>query len=401
MADVYIYDAVRTPRGKGRSNGSLHEVTSVELAATVLRALRERSGLDTSLVDDILLGCVEPLGEQGGDIARTAALMAGYAATVGGVQVNRFCASGLEAINLAAAKIAFGEADLTIGGGIESLSRVPMGASGAALFQDPAIAYACNSVPQGISADLIATRGGFGRGDVDAFALASQQRAGVAWREGRFHGSIVPVVGASGEIILDRDEYLRPETTLAGLGALAPAFAAIGEIGFDSVAIQRYPDVERLNHVHTAGNSSGIVDGAAAVLIGSKEIGERIGLEPRARIRAAATTAVEPTIMLTGPVPASKKALAKAGMMFADIDLFEVNEAFAVVPLTYMSEANVAHDRLNVNGGAIALGHPLGATGAMLLGTLLEELERRDKHVGLVTLCVGGGMGTATIVERV
>ena len=402
MADVYIYDAVRTPRGKGKSNGSLHEVTSVELAATVLRALRERNHLDTSFVDDILLGCVEPLGEQGGDIARTAALMAGYATTVGGVQVNRFCASGLEAINLAAAKVAFGEADLTIGGGIESLSRVPMGASGAALFQDPAVAFACGSVPQGISADLIATLHGVDRGDVDAFALASQQRAAVAWNERRFDGSIVPVVDRNGHTILARDEYLRPDTTLAGLGALPASFATIGEsVGFDAVAIQRYPEVERLRHVHTAGNSSGIVDGAAAVLVGSKEIGERLGLKPRARIRASATTSVEPTIMLTGPIPASRKALGKAGMTFADIDLFEVNEAFAVVPLTYMEEAKIDHDRLNVNGGSIALGHPLGATGAMLLGTLLDELERRDKHVGLVTLCVGGGMGTATIVERV
>jgi acetyl-CoA C-acetyltransferase len=402
MPDVYIFEAVRTPRGRGKNDGGLHSVTPTTLAATALAALRDRLQLDTSLVDDVVLGCVEPVGEQGGDIARTAAIVAGYAQSVTGVQINRFCASGLEALNMAAAKVALGEADFAIGGGVESLSRVPMGSSGMALAIDPNLSYLGGFVPQGISADLIATLRHHDRGDVDAFALASQQRAGAAQSAGRFDHSVVPVVDENGRIVLERDEYLRPGTTLEMLSNLKASFAGIGEsVGFDAVAIQRYPEVERIEHVHTAGNSSGIVDGAAAVLVGTKEAGERAGLKPRARIRSTATMGTEPTIMLTGPVPASRKALKKAGMTFADIDLFEVNEAFAVVPLMFMEDANVDHDRVNVNGGAIALGHPLGATGAMLIGSLLDELERRNLGTGLVTLCVGGGMGIATIVERV
>jgi acetyl-CoA C-acetyltransferase len=401
MSDVYIYEAVRTPRGRGKRDGSLHSVTPTQLAAQALAALRDRTALDTSLVDDVVLGCVEPHGEQGGDIARTAAIVAGFAETVTGVQINRFCASGLEALNMAAAKVAFGEADFAIGGGVESLSRVPIGSSGMPLAVDPALASCIGFVPQGISADLIATLHGFSRADVDAFALASQERTAVAQRDARFTRSVISVVDRNGKVLLDRDEFPRPQTTLATLGALAPSFAKMGDLGFDAVAIAKYPQVERVDHVHTAGNSSGIVDGAAAVLVGTRAAGERAGLRPRARIRATATVGSEPTIMLTGPVPAARKALAKAGMTFADIDLFEVNEAFAAVPLLFMAETGVSHDRINVNGGAIALGHPLGATGAMLVGTLLDELERRGLQTGLVTLCVGGGMGIATIVERV
>ena len=401
MSDVYIYEAVRTPRGRGKRDGSLHGVTPTQLAAQALAALRDRTALDTSLVDDVVLGCVEPHGEQGGDIARTAAIVAGFAQTVTGVQINRFCASGLEALNMAAAKVAFGEADFAIGGGVESLSRVPIGSSGMPLAVDPALATRMGFVPQGISADLIATLHGFSRDDVDTFALASQERTAVAQREARFARSVLSVVDGNGTVLLDRDEFPRSQTTLATLGALAPSFAKMGDLGFDAVAIGKYPQVERVDHVHTAGNSSGIVDGAAAVLVGTREAGIRAGLQPRARIRATATVGSEPTIMLTGPVPAARKALAKAGMTFADIDLFEVNEAFAAVPLLFMAETGVSHDRINVNGGAIALGHPLGATGAMLVGTLLDELERRGLQTGLVTLCVGGGMGIATIVERV
>ena len=401
MSDVYIYEAVRTPRGRGKRDGSLHGVTPTQLAAQTLAALRHRTALDTSLVDDVVLGCVEPHGEQGGDIARTAAIVAGFAETVTGVQINRFCASGLEALNMAAAKVAFGEADFAIGGGVESLSRVPIGSSGMPLAVDPALASCMGFVPQGISADLIATLHGFSRTDVDTFALASQERTAVAQHDARFVRSVISVVDGNGTVLLDRDEFPRPQTTLTTLGALAPSFAKMGDLGFDAVAIAKYPQVERIEHVHTAGNSSGIVDGAAAVLVGTRAAGERAGLRPRARIRAAATVGSEPTIMLTGPVPAARKALAKAGMTFADIDLFEVNEAFAAVPLLFMAETGVSHDRINVNGGAIALGHPLGATGAMLVGTLLDELERRGLQTGLVTLCVGGGMGIATIVERV
>ena len=401
MSDVYIYEAVRTPRGRGKRDGSLHGVTPTQLAAQTLAALRDRTALDTSLVDDVVLGCVEPHGEQGGDIARTAAIVAGFAETVSGVQINRFCASGLEALNMAAAKVAFGEADFAIGGGVESLSRVPIGSSGMPLAVDPALASCMGFVPQGISADLIATLHGFSRADVDTFALASQERTAVAQRDARFTRSVISVVDGNGTLLLDRDEFPRPQTTLTTLGALAPSFAKMGDLGFDAVAIAKYPQVERIEHVHTAGNSSGIVDGAAAVLVGTRAAGERAGLRPRARIRATATVGSEPTIMLTGPVPAARKALAKAGMTFADIDLFEVNEAFAAVPLLFMAETGVSHDRINVNGGAIALGHPLGATGAMLVGTLLDELERRGLQTGLVTLCVGGGMGIATIVELV
>jgi len=401
MSDVYIYEAVRTPRGRGKRDGSLHGVTPTQLAAQALAALRDRTALDTSLVDDVVLGCVEPHGEQGGDIARTAAIVAGFAETVSGVQINRFCASGLEALNMAAAKVAFGEADFAIGGGVESLSRVPIGSSGMPLAVDPALASCMGFVPQGISADLIATLHGFSRADVDTFALASQERTAAAQRDTRFARSVISVVDGNGKVLLDRDEFPRPQTTLATLGALAPSFAKMGDLGFDAVAIGKYPQVERIDHVHTAGNSSGIVDGAAAILVGTRAAGERAGLRPRARIRATATVGSEPTIMLTGPVPAARKALAKAGMTFADIDLFEVNEAFAAVPLLFMAETGVSHDRINVNGGAIALGHPLGATGAMLVGTLLDELERRGLQTGLVTLCVGGGMGIATIVERV
>jgi acetyl-CoA C-acetyltransferase len=401
MSDVYIYEAVRTPRGRGKRDGSLHGVTPTQLAAQALAALRDRTALDTSLVDDVVLGCVEPHGEQGGDIARTAAIVAGFAETVSGVQINRFCASGLEALNMAAAKVAFGEADFAIGGGVESLSRVPIGSSGMPLAVDPALASCMGFVPQGISADLIATLHGFSRADVDTFALASQERTAVAQRDTRFARSVISVVDGNGKVLLDRDEFPRPQTTLATLGALVPSFAKMGDLGFDAVAIGKYPQVERIDHVHTAGNSSGIVDGAAAILVGTRAAGERAGLRPRARIRATATVGSEPTIMLTGPVPAARKALAKAGMTIADIDLFEVNEAFAAVPLLFMAETGVSHDRINVNGGAIALGHPLGATGAMLVGTLLDELERRGLQTGLVTLCVGGGMGIATIVERV
>ncbi len=401
MPEAYIYDAVRTPRGRGKADGALHEVTPVELAATALRAVRDRNGLDTAGVDDVILGCVEPVGEQGAVIARTAVVVAGYAESVAGVQINRFCASGLEAVNIAAAKVKAGEADLAIGGGVESMSRIPMGSSGGAIATDPAVTRLMGYVPQGISADLIATREGFTRADVDAYAVESQRRAALSWEERRFAKSIVPVVDENGMTILDRDQHVRAGTTMETLGALKPAFATLGDIGFDAVAIQRYPDIERIAHVHTAGNSSGIVDGAAAVLVGSREAAERLGLKPRARIVAAASLGTEPTIMLLGPVPSARKALQKAGMTFADVDLFEVNEAFAAIALWFMRETGVSHDQLNVNGGAIAMGHPLGATGAMLLGTLLDELERRDKSVGLITLCVGGGMGTATIVERV
>lgn len=402
MTEALIFDAVRTPRGRGRGDGSLNEVPPVRLAAGILSALRDRSDLDTAEVDDVILGCVDPVGEQGGDIARIAALHAGFDQRVAGVQINRFCASGLEAVNMIAAKVAAGQAGLAVGGGVESMSRVGMLASGGAWFTDPQVAFQTYFVPQGVSADLIATMRGYGRDDVDAFAVESQRRATAAWEDGRFAASVVPVVDRNGLTILDRDEHVRPDTTMQSLGALKPSFADMGEkLGFDTVAIQRYPEVERIEHVHTAGNSSGIVDGAAAVLIGTREAGERAGLKPRARIRAAASIGSEPTIMLTGPADSARKALAFARMDINDIDLFEVNEAFASVVLCFMEETGVSPDRVNVNGGAIAMGHPLGATGAMLLGTLLDELERRDLATGLATLCVGAGMGTATIIERV
>lgn len=402
MTEAYIYDAVRTPRGRGRTNGSLHEVRPIELATQVLKAIRDRNELDTAYLDDVVFGCVMPVGEQGSDIARIAALNADYAETVPGKQLNRFCASGLEAVNTAAAQVMSGQSDLAIGGGVESMSRVPMGADGGAMVMDPEIASKLYFVPQGISADLVATKYGFSREDVDAYAVESQRRAKHAWDNCYFKKSIVPVKDQIGLTVLDHDELMRPETTMEDLAKLNPSFTVPGEqAGFDAVAIQRYPEVERINHVHHAGNSSGIVDGAAAVLVGSKEIGEKLGLKPRAKIRAFASIGSEPTIMLTGPAPATEKALKRAGMTTKDIDLYELNEAFAAVVLRYMQALDIPHDKINVNGGAIAMGHPLGATGAMILGTLIDEMERRGAATGLATLCVGAGMGTATIVELV
>jgi acetyl-CoA C-acetyltransferase len=400
--EAYIYDTVRTPRGKGKKDGSLHGVTPLRLAATALRAIRDRNQLDTALVDDVVLGCVEPVGEQGACIGRVAVLSAGYAETTAGVQINRFCASGLEACNMAAAQVMAGQSDFAIGGGVESMSRVPMGASGGAWPVDPAAAIPLYFVPQGVSADTIATKWGYSRHDVDAYAAESHRRAHAASTAGWFTGSIVPVRDQNGLTILDRDEMIRPQTTVDTLAQLKPSFAELGEqYGFDAVIRQRYPELERIEHVHHAGNSSGIVDGAAAVLIGSREAGKRAGLKPRARIRSFASIGSEPSIMLTGPSYAAEKALKRAGMSAADIDLYELNEAFASVVLRFMEVLAVPHDRINVNGGAIAMGHPLGATGAMILGTLLDELERRGASTGLATLCVGAGMGTATIIERV
>lgn len=402
MTDAFIYDAVRTPRGKGKPDGSLHEITPVELATQALQAVRDRNGLDTAQVDDVVLGCVSPVGEQGAVIARTAVMNAGFAETTAGIQVNRFCASGLEAVNIAAAKVKSGEADLTIGGGVESMSRVPMGSDGGAWATDPAVAFKTYFVPQGISADLIATKYGFSRDDVDAYAVESHKRAAKAWEEGRFKKSVVAVKDVIGETVLDRDETVRPNTDMQALGALPPSFAMLGEnFGFDAVALQKYPEFEKINHVHHAGNSSGIVDGAAAVLIGNEEIGGRLGLKPRARIRAFASVGSEPTIMLTGPEFAAQKALKRAGMTKNDIDLWELNEAFASVVLRFMQALEIDHADINVNGGAIAMGHPLGATGAMILGVALDELERSGKATALVTLCIGAGMGTATIIERI
>jgi acetyl-CoA C-acetyltransferase len=402
MTDAFIFDAVRTPRGKGRSSGALHGSTPISLAITALQALRERNTLDTAFVDDIILGCVEPAGEQGANIARVAAIAAGYHESAAGVQVNRFCASGLEACNMAAAKVMSGQSPLVIGGGVESMSRVPMGPSGGARAIDPAVAIPTYFVPQGISADLMATLYGHSRSDVDSYAVESQRRAALAWAEGRFAKSIVPVKDVNGCIVLERDEHMRAETTLESLAKLEPAFKVQGEkYGFDAVAMQRYPELERMVHVHHAGNSSGMVDGAAAVLIGNAEAGKRLGLKARARIRSFASIGSEPTIMLTGPSYAAEKALKLAGMKASDIDLYELNEAFASVVLRFMEVMKVSHDKMNVNGGAIAMGHPLGATGAMILGTVLDELERRKLSTGLITLCVGAGMGTATIIERV
>ena len=402
MTDAYIFDAVRTPRGKGKASGSLHEVSPVELSAGVLRALRDRHELDTSSIDDVVLGCVEPVMDQGADIARIAALAAGYDERVAGVQINRFCASGLEACNMAAAQIMSGQSDLVVGGGVESMSRVPMQSSGGAWPVDPQVALPTHFVPQGISADLIATKWGYSRHDVDAYAVASQRRAAEAWERGYFKGSIVPVRDANGLMILDRDEHMRPDTTLESLSELNPSFEKMAQMaGFDHVALMRYPEVERLEHVHHAGNSSGIVDGAAAILFGNQEAGQRAGLTPRARVKGFAVVGSEPTIMLTGPSFAAEKALKRAGMKPSDIDLYELNEAFAAVVLRFMELLKVDHDRINVNGGAIAMGHPLGATGAIILGTLLDEMERRDLQTGLATLCVGAGMGIATIIERV
>ncbi len=403
MPDAYIFDHVRTPRGKGKKDGSLHEVTPIRLAAQMLEAVRDRNkSFDTREVEDVILGCVTPVGEQGTNIARAAVLMAGYDESVPGVQINRFCASGLEAVNMAAAKVMSGQSPMAIGGGVESMSRVPMASDGGAWPVDPAVAMPTYFVPQGISADLIATKYGISRDDADAYAVESHKRAVKSWEEGRFARSVVPVHDVLGTPLLSRDEMIRADVSMQSLGALNPSFADIGKTyGFDGVAIQKYPEVERINHIHTPGNSSGIVDGAAAVLIGTKEAGEKAGLKPRARIKSFASIGSEPTIMLTGPSFAAERALVKAGMKTEDLDLWELNEAFSSVVLRFMDVLNVPHDKINVNGGAIAMGHPLGATGAMVLGTLLDEMERRSASTGLVTLCIGAGMGTATILERV
>ena len=401
MPEAYIYDAVRTPRGKGKSSGALHEITALSLGTQVLQAIRDRNNLDTSKVDDVVFGCVSPVGEQGGDIARIAVLNADYAETTAGVQVDRFCASGLEACNMAASKVMTGEADMAIGGGVESMSRVPMGAAGGAWSTDPQISLKSYFTPQGIGADTIATKYGFSRDDVDAFAVESQRRAAQAWKEGRFKKSVVPVRDQMGGVRLAHDEFMRPDTTMQTLAALEPSFAGMGAAGFDEVIKQRYPELEKINHVHHAGNSSGIVDGASAVLFGSKEMGEAMGLKPRARVRAMASIGSEPGIMLTGPTYVTQKVLKKAGMDPKDIDIYELNEAFASVVMLMMKMLNIPHEKMNVNGGAIAMGHPLGATGGMILGTVLDELERTDKETALITLCVGAGMGTATIIERV
>ncbi len=400
MADALIFDHVRTPRGKGKKDGSLHQAAPVWLLRTLLQALQSRNGLDTSLVDDVVLGCVTPIGEQGADIARTAVLDAEWAQTVAGVTQSRFCASGLESVNLAAAKVASGFEDLVVGGGVESMSRWAMGSDGGAWVMDPRVNQKLGFVPQGVGADLIGTLEGWHRADVDAFALRSHQRAAAARAEGRFKRSIVPVVDIAGLPMLGEDETIRANATLEALARLDPSFAMMGGMGFDATALRKYTTVERIEHMHHAGNSSGIVDGAALMLVGTKEGGAKAGLKPRARIRAAAVIGSEPTIMLTGPTPACRKALAKAGMSPKDIDLWEINEAFAVVPMKTARDLGVEMDRVNVNGGAIAMGHPLGATGCILLGTLLDELERRDLSTGAATLCVGGGMGIATIIER-
>jgi acetyl-CoA C-acetyltransferase len=402
MTDAYILDAVRSPRGRGRADGSLHPITPIQLASQTLAALRDRTQLDTSKLDDVILGCVTPVGEQGADIARTAALTAGYAESVPGKQLNRFCASGLEAVNTAAAQIMSGQSQMVVGGGVEHMSRCTMGSDGGAWGIDPAVAWPLHFIPQGISADLIATMEGFTREQVDAYAVESQRRAAHAQQSGYFDKSVVPIRDPIGEVALAKDEYLRPGTSMADLAKLKPAFTQLGEdAGFDAVALQRYPEVESINHVHTAGNSSGIVDGAAAVLLGSRSAARKANLKPRARIRAFASIGSEPTIMLTGPAGAARKALKLARMKTKDIDLWEINEAFASVVLRFVRDMELSRENVNVNGGAIALGHPLGATGAVILGMVLDELERRDLSTALVTLCVGGGMGTATIIERV
>ena len=402
MADAFIYDHVRTPRGRGKKDGSLHEVTTNRLAAGILESLRDRNDLDTTLVDDVVFGCVDPVKEAGGDITRTALLQAEYDESVAGVQLNRYCASGLDSVNFAASKIMAGADDVAIGGGVECMSRIGIGAAGNAWPMDPSVAIPSYFVPQGISADLIATKYGFSRDDVDAYAVESQKRSAKSWEEGRFKNSIAPVKDVNGLTILDQDEHMRPSTDMQSLASLNASFAMMGEMGgFDAVAIQRYPELEDVNHVHHAGNSSGIVDGSAAVLLGSKRGGKAMGLKPRAKIRAFTNIGSEPAIMLTGPVDVTEKLLKRAKMKIEDIDLFELNEAFASVVLRYMQAFDIPHDKMNVCGGAIAMGHPLGATGAMILGTVLDELERRDLNTALVTLCIGGGMGTATIIERV
>ncbi|MBZ5738054.1 acetyl-CoA C-acetyltransferase [Nocardioides mangrovi] len=403
MAEAFVYDHIRTPRGKGKAAGSLHEVKPVDLVVGLLDEIKVRNPtLDPERVDDVVLGVVSPIGEQGGDIAKTAALKAGYPETVAGVQLNRFCASGLEAVNQAASRVRGGFEDLILAGGVESMSRVAMGSDGGAWASDPATALTTGFVPQGIGADLIATIEGWSRHDVDAYAAESNHRAAKAWANGYFSNAIVPVKDLNGLTVLDTDELIRPDTTPEGLAGLKPSFAQIGrDAGFDDVALEKYHWVEKIDHVHHAGNSSGIVDGAALVAIGSEEVGSQLGLTPRARIIATAVSGADPTIMLTGPAPAARKALAKAGLEVEDIDLFEINEAFAAVAMRFMRDLGISHEITNVNGGAIAMGHPLGATGAMILGTLVDELQRRDLRRGLATLCVGGGMGIATIVEIV
>ncbi len=401
MQEAWIYDAVRTPRGRGKAGGSLHTIPPIELAKTALQAVRDRNNLDTSYVDDVYLGIVEPVGDQGSNLARVAVIYSGYAESVPGVQINRYCASGLAATNMAAAQIMAGQGRLAIGGGVESMSRVPMGSSRGPWATDPQVNIYTKFVPQGVSADLIATKWGYDRTQCDEVAVISQERATQAWAEGRFSRSIVPVKDHNGAVMLDQDEFYRPGTTLESLGKLKPSFASTGALGFDEVAIQRYPEVERIHHVHHAGNSSGIVDGAAAILLGRKDVGAALGLKPRARIRSFASIGSEPTIMLTGPSYAAERALELAGLKSTDVDLWEINEAFAAVVLRFVEALNLSMDRVNVNGGAIALGHPLGATGAMILGTLLDEMERRDVAIGCAALCVGAGMGTATIIERV
>jgi acetyl-CoA C-acetyltransferase len=402
MPDAFIYDHVRTPRGRGKTDGSLHEVTALNLASQALGAIKDRNALDPAQLDDVVMGVVDPVGEAGANIARTASLVAGFGNSVAGVQINRFCASGLDAVNFASAQIMAGQQDLAIGGGVESMSRVGIGAAGGAWSVDPSIAVAHYFLPQGISADLIASKYGFSRDDVDAYAVESQKRAAAAWGEGRFARSVMTVKDVNGLTILDKDEHMRPGTTMQSLAALQPSFSRMGEAGgFDAVAIQAHPDVEYINHVHHAGNSSGIVDGAAAVLVGNARAGKRAGLKPRARVRAFANIGSEPALMLTGPVDVTKKVLSKAKMSLADIDLFEVNEAFASVVLRFLQAFDLDAGKVNVNGGAIAMGHPLGATGAMILGTALDELERRNASTALITLCIGAGMGTATIIERV
>ncbi len=402
MTEAYIFDAIRTPRGKGKKTGSLHEVRPIELLSTLLVALKEKNDLDTSQIDDCLIGINAPLEEQGGDIARTAVLHAGYDLDVPAAQINRFCSSGLESVNLAAAKIRSGWEDLIIAGGLESMSRVPLGSDGGAMFLDPLVSTRIGYIPQGISADLIASLEGFSRNDVDEVAVQSQKRAAIAQAEKRFDNSLIPVKDQNGIVMLSKDEFVRPRTTLEGLAALNPSFEKMGNAGFDRVALHKYFQLEKINHVHHAGNSSGIVDGAALVLVGSKEKGKALNLKPRAKIISTALVGLDPTIMLTGPAPASQKALKKVGMNLKDIDLIEVNEAFAAVVLKFMKDMRIKDfDKINVNGGSIALGHPIGATGSILLGTCLDELERQDLQTGLITLCIGGGMGIATIIERV
>lgn len=401
MNEAYIYDAVRTPRGRGKSDGSLHDIQPVQLAQQVLEQLRDRNQLDTSLVDDVIMGCVTPIGEQGADIARTAVLAAGYPQSVAGVQINRFCSSGLEAVNMAAAYIMSGQQELIIAGGIESMSRVAMGADGGAMMMNPQLIATHKFVPQGISADLIATKYGYSRQAVDQFAVISQQRAAAAHADRRFSHSMFGVKDEIGIEVLNYDEGMRPDTTVEGLAKLRPSFEMMGQMGLDQLALMKYPELNEINHVHHAGNSSQIVDGSAGILIGNKAIGEKLGLKPRAKISAFGVCGSEPTIMLTGPIPATQKVLKRNGMNIRDIDLFEINEAFAAIPMLFMDVLGVEHSKVNVNGGAIALGHPLGATGAIILMTLLDELERTGKGTGLASLCIGGGMGIATVIERI